>query len=106
MNIRNLMVTCLCVFLLAPHCFSQGDIFRFRDNVIKPGERKSFTISVKSDDGDSTYIPITILNGKTKGPVLGLIAGIHGYEYPPIIAMQKMPHQLDPNLIKGTIIIV
>src|SRR5688500_13089487 len=80
--------------------------FRFREHLIKAGERKSFTISVKSNDGDSTYIPITILNGQQKDPVLGLIAGIHGYEYTPIMAMQKMPHQLDLNLINGTNIII
>jgi predicted deacylase len=49
---------------------------------------------------------VTILHGKEKGPVLGLIAGIHGYEYPPIIALQKLPSYLNPSDIKGTIIIV
>lgn len=106
MKISNLISTCICLFFIINICFSQADNFKFRDNIIKLGEKKSFTIPVQSNNGDSTFIPITIINGQAKGPVLGLIAGIHGYEYPPIIAMQKMPDQLDPKLIKGTVIIV
>jgi len=38
--------------------------------------------------------------------VLALIAGTHGYEYSPIIAMQRFPAKVDPRELSGTIIVV
>jgi predicted deacylase len=49
-----------------------------------------------------TTIPITIIKGSKPGPVLALTAGIHGYEYPPILALQK----LNVKVLAGTLIIV
>jgi predicted deacylase len=51
-------------------------------------------------------MPITVIHGRKPGPVLGLIAGIHGCEYPPIIALQQLPLLLDPATISGTVILV
>ena len=39
-----------------------------------------------------TTIPITVIKGSKPGPVLALTAGIHGYEYPPILALQRRLH--------------
>jgi predicted deacylase len=49
-----------------------------------------------------TAIPITVIKGSKPGPVLALTAGIHGYEYPPILAMQR----LQVKKLAGTLIIV
>ena len=49
-----------------------------------------------------TKIPITVLKGAKPGPVLALTAGIHGYEYPPILALQR----LNVKPLAGTLIIV
>jgi predicted deacylase len=38
----------------------------------------------------TTSIPITTINGAKPGPTLALIAGNHGYEYPPILALQQL----------------
>lgn len=73
---------------------------------IEPGTKKSFDIPVVSQTKDSTVIPVTVVCGRKPGPVLALIAGIHGYEYPPIIAMQQMALQLQPDSVSGTVIIV
>lgn len=71
------------------------------------GEIKSGFINVPAgSDGSELRIPITIVNGKKKGPVLALTAGIHGYEYPPILALQRLRQQLDPAKISGTVIMV
>ena len=72
-----------------------------------PGEIKSGFISVPAgSDGPEIRIPITVVNGEKKGPVLALTAGIHGYEYPPILALQRLKQQLDPSKISGTVIMV
>lgn len=71
------------------------------------GEIKSGFISVPAgSDGPEILIPITVVNGKKKGPVLALTAGIHGYEYPPILALQRLRQKLDPAQISGTVIMV
>jgi predicted deacylase len=49
---------------------------------------------------------LTAIHGKKAGPVPGLIAGIHGYEYPPIMAMQKFPVLIEPDNLSGTVLIV
>lgn len=49
-----------------------------------------------------TTIPITVIKGSKPGPVLALTAGIHGYEYPPILALQK----LQIKKLAGTLIVV
>ena len=73
---------------------------------VAPGKKISFDIQVIAPTKDSTYIPVSIIHGKSPGPVLGLIAGIHGFEYPPIMAMQQMARELNPDSLKGTVIII
>jgi hypothetical protein len=51
-------------------------------------------------------IPVTVIHGAKPGPVLGLVAGTHGYEYSPVVAMQRLPNKVDPKELSGTIIIV
>ena len=57
-------------------------------------------------DLDGATIPITVFNGAKDGPVLALIAGNHGYEYPPILALQKLRARLRPNQLSGAVILV
>ncbi len=57
-------------------------------------------------DGVSTSIPVTVFNGAKDGPVLALIAGIHGAEYSPILAMQRLVKELDPASMSGAVILV
>lgn len=49
-----------------------------------------------------TTIPMTVIEGSKPGPVLALTAGIHGYEYPPILALQR----LQVKKLAGTLMIV
>ena len=44
--------------------------------------------------------------GARPGPVLALIAGNHGYEYPPILALQQLRSQIDPASLAGTVILL
>lgn len=96
-----------CLLMISSMCIQvDAQSFVFGEHTLARGEKKSIALSVKSPAGDSTFIPITIIHGKEKGPVLGLIAGIHGYEYPPIMAMQKFPQLISADQIRGTLIIV
>ena len=95
----------LLFMILRGYAMGQG-LFEFAGRSIKPGETASVKISVQTISGDSTFIPVTIIHGREKGPVLGLIAGIHGYEYPPIMALQKLRSNINAADLRGTIIVV
>jgi predicted deacylase len=61
-------------------------------------------IPTASDAG--TRIPVTTIDG-SPGPTLALIAGNHGYEYPPILALQKLRGELASEAaLRGTVIMV
>ena len=57
-------------------------------------------------DGVQSSIPITVINGASDGPVISLIAGIHGSEYAPILAMQQLAGRVDAASLRGAVIIV
>ena len=53
-----------------------------------------------------TEIPLTTIRGARPGPVLALVAGNHGYEYPPILALQRVRALIDPASLAGTVQLV
>lgn len=96
----------VCCFLLSCLTANGQTAFTLGGYTIRAGEKKSFVLPIRTVSGDSTFIPMTVVHGQTPGPVLGLIAGIHGYEYPPILALQRLPELISPQTLKGTIIFV
>ena len=101
------------LMLLAPIAFAQSgseelrEPFRLMQLEVPAGERISGKLPVNGGvDGVETFIPVTVFHGRDSGPVLSLIAGIHGSEYSPIISMQRLPELLDPQAMAGTLIIV
>jgi predicted deacylase len=72
-----------------------------------PGSAASGAIDVPARPGDEgTSIPISVLRGARPGPVLALVAGVHGMEYPPILALQRLLRSIDPQRLAGTVIMV
>ncbi|WP_262146986.1 succinylglutamate desuccinylase/aspartoacylase family protein [Chryseobacterium foetidum] len=67
--------------------------------------RKDMVFPIKNEIKE-THIPVSIIKGKNKGPVFTIVAGIHGYEYPPIIAVQEVLNEIKPENINGTLIII
>lgn len=51
-------------------------------------------------------VPVTVIHGTQSGPVLLLTAGIHGDEFPAILALQRLREEVDANQLKGTLILV
>ncbi|WOJ94827.1 M14 family metallopeptidase [Congregibacter variabilis] len=70
------------------------------------GELVSGFITVPKGMDSASEIPVSIAHGTNDGPVLALIAGTHGYEYPPITALQTIRAKLDPATLSGTVIMV
>lgn len=74
--------------------------------VARSGEKRSGFIPVADGVDPGTEIPVAIVAGVRDGPVLALIAGTHGSEPSPIIALQRVRADLDPAQLSGTVIIV
>ena len=72
----------------------------------RPGEKASGYIEVPEGHDAGTRIPVSIVHGSRPGPVLALVAGTHGYEYPPILALSRVLEQLDPQRMRGSVILV
>ncbi|MEO0421771.1 MAG: succinylglutamate desuccinylase/aspartoacylase family protein [Pseudomonadota bacterium] len=69
------------------------------------GERTTLTLTV--DAGSiATTIPITVVAGSRPGKTLLALAGVHGSEYSPIIATQRLAPRLDPTQLQGAVIFV
>lgn len=104
-NIKLTLITFLFLFI-----FSNGigqNLLQVGEVSVSQGEKESgFIIVPAGNDSGKVEIPVTVINGAKEGPVLALIAGVHGYEYPPILAMLRLAKNLDPSDISGKVIIV
>ncbi|MGF1545494.1 MAG: succinylglutamate desuccinylase/aspartoacylase family protein [Parvularculaceae bacterium] len=71
------------------------------------GTRTDLTIDVAvGDDDPDTFIPITVLKGATAGPTVLMTAGVHGYEFAPILAAARLAEELDPEELSGDVVLV
>jgi hypothetical protein len=65
----------------------------------------ALALAARGDDPGAT-IPFTVVHGTTDGPVLALVAGTHGMEYVPIVALQRLRSSIDPAALRGTVVMV
>ncbi|MEM8523308.1 MAG: M14 family metallopeptidase [Bacteroidota bacterium] len=104
MSITNKTLACIICSFFTYTLFGQMP-FEFNGKKVLSGTKEHFTISI-SDGKQKTVVPITIFHGKEDGEVLGITAGVHGYEYAPILAGQQLIDRIDPSTLRGTIILV
>jgi uncharacterized protein len=98
----------VAVFLLAEGMASaQPAAFTVGSVTAAAGTTASGTLPVPGRAGDDgTTIPISIVHGARPGPVLALTAGVHGQEYTPVLALQRVLKTVDPKTLAGTLILV
>jgi predicted deacylase len=82
------------------------DTFTVGDIQTESGHMNSGFLAVPPGVDEGTTIPVSIIHGAKPGPVLALIAGTHGYEYPGITALQRLRTSIDPTTMSGTVIMV
>ncbi|MEW5916861.1 MAG: M14 family metallopeptidase [Gemmatimonadota bacterium] len=70
------------------------------------GEKISGFLDIPAGVDSATRVPISILRGRQQGPTLTLVAGTHGSEVAPIIALQRVREAVDPAALRGTLILV
>jgi predicted deacylase len=88
--------------LLALACLAGAQELRVGPIAARPGEVASGFLPVAS----GADVPITVIRGRAPGPVLALVAGTHGYEYSPILALQRLRGSLSPERLSGAVILV
>lgn len=71
-----------------------------------PGQAASGYLEVPEKDGIGTSIPLTIIHGAKEGKCLAFVAGVHGYEYAPILALYRLKDMIAPQELSGTVILV
>jgi predicted deacylase len=92
--------------LLAPGIGAAEEAQAFGPLAPKPGEVVSGFLPVPELDGIGTAIPVTVIRGAKPGKTLALVAGVHGYEYPPVLALYRIKETIDPQNLSGTLILV
>jgi len=104
---RSVCVAALVCLSLATQASAQTrGSFTAGPVTAQPGAKASGTIRVPAGKDEATTIPISVIHGSRPGPTLALVAGNHGYEYTPIIALQRLLLRLDPKQMSGTVILV
>ncbi|WP_394836580.1 M14 family metallopeptidase [Pendulispora rubella] len=73
---------------------------------VEPGQKQSGFLPVAAGPDGATQLPMTIVRGAKPGPVVAVLAGVHGSEYVPILASQRLREQLDPKELSGTVVLV
>lgn len=100
------IVLLLSVLILSPRAEAQSS-FTMGPVTARPGTTVSGTFAVPARGSDpGTSIPFSVVHGRTDGPVLALVAGTHGMEYVPIVALQRLRASIDPTTLRGTIVMV
>jgi predicted deacylase len=96
----------LGALILALSAWAGGEDFVIGGARVKSGSAFSGYLAVPEKNGVGTEIPYTVIHGAKKGPVLAMVAGVHAYEYPPILALYRLKDAIDPKTLRGTVLIV
>jgi uncharacterized protein len=109
MRLPGWLSAALCAAVLwSSPAFGQGRApFTIAGRAVPAGTRVDIDIPVAAGASDpATFVPVTVFHGASDGPVLALTAGVHGFEYPPIVAAQQLLGRIDPRSLSGTVILV
>ena len=107
-NFRRILFSLFAVLIIGVIFLGAAgnEQFVIGDIAVEPGGMGSGYLEVPEKNGVRTRIPITVVNGSKPGKVLALVAGVHGYEYPPILALYRLKKNIDPSALSGTLILV
>lgn len=81
-------------------------MLRIRDIASAPGEKKQGFIEVGDTPNGPARMPIAIAHGRQEGPILCITAGVHATEYPPIAAAMRLIQNLQPETLRGVVLVV
>jgi predicted deacylase len=96
----------LVAFMITLPAWAAGADFLIGGARVKSGSSFSGYLAVPEKDGVGTQIPYTVIHGARSGKVLALVAGVHAYEYPPILALYRLGNMIDAKSLRGTVLMV
>jgi predicted deacylase len=102
----RVIVLSAALFLSGAHEALGQDTLAIGSLKILPGQIISGFLDVSARDGVGTTIPVTVIRGTKQGKTLALVAGVHGFEYPPILALYRLKAMINPKELAGTIVFV
>jgi predicted deacylase len=102
----GLVLRILLAFLAIPGAAHARDVSQLGLLRASPGQAVSGYLEIPASNDTGARIPVSLVRGAHDGPVLALIAGTHGYEYPGITALQRLRQSIDPQALRGTLILV
>jgi N-alpha-acetyl-L-2,4-diaminobutyrate deacetylase len=74
---------------------------------LPPGSRHRYALKVVTmADGTTLHLPVNVLVGQADGPVLLMVAGVHGDEYEGITAQLELWRELNPEDVSGVVVMV
>ncbi len=88
------------------HSTQSQNNFQDSFNVTSSPSKENIRIAFSDDLGNSGHLPISIIKGAIDGPVFTIVAGVHGFEYPPIVATQELLKEIQADELAGTIVII
>lgn len=106
LNRYRLIPLLVIICLQMPVHASDPGVFSVASIKARAGESVSGYLSIEPLGDGGTQIPISVIRGQKQGPVLALLAGVHGYEYPGITALQRLRNTVSAKELTGTLILV
>ncbi|MFA9452824.1 MAG: succinylglutamate desuccinylase/aspartoacylase family protein [Candidatus Aminicenantaceae bacterium] len=106
---RRILQAILALALLGSLAFVTAAQDRVKVGEVEAGLgqiESGFILVPEGTDGPEIKLPVTIIKGTKPGPTVALTAGVHGYEYVPILTLQRLKKDLDPSDLTGTVIMV
>ena len=95
----------LILLLSAQMGISQQTLQQILGDDTRPS-RENLRIQVEDSLGNRGYLPVSIVKGRREGPTFTIVAGVHGFEYPPIVATQQLIQEIKMDALLGTIIFI
>ncbi len=80
--------------------------FTLETITVKAGEKGTGFIEVPKGVDEGTQIPVSVFHGAKAGKVMLVFAGVHGSEYAPIVALQRLAAQTNAKELAGTLVLV
>jgi predicted deacylase len=102
----------ISIFLALVVCFTlsmrvNAGAITLDQALLSKAERTDLSIEIAKGESDpETFIPLSIITGAKKGPVVLMVAGVHGFEFAPILAAERLADEVDANELAGTLMIV
>lgn len=75
-------------------------------DAVTASSKAVFDLPIPAPAGESSSLTVLVTKGREAGPVLLVLAGVHGDEYEGVVAIQQVFRQLSPEDVKGTLVAI